>query len=273
MFRLRFSLLLLCCSCCVFTSCKNETQNQAKTENITPAASSNVIDYTCEVIDTLPHSATFYTQGLFLYGETMYEGTGQYAESKLVRYKKNKKMPDKIIELPKNNFGEGIAKVKDKLYQLTWLNQQCFVYDFHTLKLLDTLSYSGEGWGLTTDDSLLYMSDGSDVIRIVNPKNFNTIGNIKITLNAIPLRHLNEMELVDSLLYINIYGYDLIVIADKKTGSVVGKIDISPLRKMLVNNPTAEVSNGIAYDKEKKLFYITGKYWNKIFIVKFVPNP
>ncbi|HZI63656.1 MAG TPA: glutaminyl-peptide cyclotransferase, partial [Thermoanaerobaculia bacterium] len=32
----------------------------------------------------------------------------------------------------------------------------------------------------------------------------------------------------------------------------------------------AEVLNGIAYDPERKVFYLTGKRWPKLFEVRFV---
>jgi glutamine cyclotransferase len=61
---------------------------------------------------------------------------------------------------------------------------------------------------------------------------------------------------------------DLMIIANINTGKIVGEIDISILRQHLFDNPEQEVSNGIAFDKKNDVFYITGKNWNKIFIVK-----
>jgi glutamine cyclotransferase len=237
----------------------------------------NIIQYKIKIIDSIPHSTESYTQGFEIYQNKLFEGTGEYGKSKLYMYdltksnnkKNNLPLPIRTIELPQTYFGEGITILNDKIFQLTWLNQICIVYDLKTMKKEKELSYSGEGWGLANNDSLLLLSDGSATIRFINPSNFETISNLRITRNNNPVKFLNEIELVDDLLYANIYMQDLIVIADIKTGKVVGEIDISELRHHLFNNPAAEVSNGIAYDKNDKKFYLTGKNWNKIFIVVF----
>jgi glutamine cyclotransferase len=56
---------------------------------------------------------------------------------------------------------------------------------------------------------------------------------------------------------------DAIVVVNPATGAVEGIIDPSGLRKM-VKNTTAEVLNGIAYNK-KKLFFCNWKNWDKMF--------
>jgi glutamine cyclotransferase len=104
------------------------------------------------------------------------------------------------------------------------------------------------------------MSDGSANIKFINPTNFTTISNLKITQNGNSVRYINELELVnDTLLYANILMKDLVIIANISTGEVVGEIDISSLRKLLHNNPEQEVANGIAYNKKENIFYLTGK--------------
>jgi len=203
-----------------------------------------------------------------IYKNKLYEGTGLEGNSKLVKFDLKKWEIEKDIPLKSHYFGEGITILDDKIYQITWLNQTCLVYDLKTMKQINEFSYAGEGWGLTSNDSILFMSDGSSTIRLINPKNFTVISNINITKNNSPVRFINELELVDSLLFANVYGKDLIIIANINTGKIVGEIDISVLRPLVSDYKYSEVSNGIAYDKENKLFYLTGKHWNKIFIVK-----
>ena len=247
--------------------------NDANNEGIcnTPLRNNNTVKkYTVEIIDVLPHDTTFYTQGLVIHKGKLYEGTGLEGKSILAKFDlKNWKM-EKNIPLKNNYFGEGITVFDNKIFQLTWMNQICLVYDLQTLEQIDEFRYLGEGWGLTNNDSILFMSDGSSTVKLINPKNFKTISNINITRNNVPVRFINELELVDSLLYANIYMRDLIIIANINTGKVVGEIDISSLRPLVKESKFAEVSNGIAYCKERELFYLTGKFWNKIFIVKFV---
>ena len=258
-------------------SCKSKdnTATENLSANVTSSNTGNIKHfnqikkYYLDIIDTIPHNVNYYTQGFVWHNGFLYEGTGQEGLSALVKYNKNYSV-DKFINLETQYFGEGVTILSDKIYQITWLDQKCFVYDLKNLKKIKELSYSGEGWGLTNNDSLLIMSDGSADIRFINPENFTIVSNLRVKRNGNPVRFLNELELVDTLLYANIYMYDLIIIANINTGEVVGEVDISPLRKMLYNNPQKEVSNGIAYNKKEDYFYLTGKYWNKIFVVRFV---
>ena len=266
-------LTLVLISLFACNSKKSELKNDANPNNNTQQNNTekqNIIKkYIAEIIDTLPHNINYFTQGLVFHNGILYEGTGIEGESILVRYKKNKHSADKIVRLDDSVFGEGITVFNDKIYQLSWLNQTCFVYDLKTLNKEKELKYAGEGWGLTHNDSLLIMSDGSATIRFIEPDNFRVVRNMMIKMNGKAVGLINELELVDSLLYANIYMQDLIIIADINTGNVVGLIDISNLRRQLYNNPTQEVSNGIAYNKSEDVFYLTGKNWNKVFIVRF----
>ena len=258
-------ILLLLYAC---NSKTNEQNKQTQEQNYFAKQQNNIKNYTIEIIDTLPHNPSYYTQGLVYYNGVLYEGTGGEGQSILVKYKKDKYNVDKITKLENEIFGEGITIFNDKIYQISWLNQTCFVYDLKTLKKEKELIYAGEGWGLTNNDSFLIMSDGSANIRFIEPSNFRVVKNLMIKKNGAAVRFINELELVDTLLFANIYMKDLIIIASINTGDVIGEIDISKLRHQLYNNPTQEVSNGIAYDKKNNIFYLTGKNWNKMFVVK-----
>jgi len=272
--NLFLAFVLLCaCSSKNNDTIKNDTAKNKSQETNNPKThneKNTIKKYGVEIIDILPHDTTFYTQGLVIHNGKMYEGTGLEGKSKLVKIDLKSWEVEKSIPLKNHYFGEGVAVLDDKIYQLTWLNQTCLIYDLKTMEQINEFTYSGEGWGLTNNDSTLFMSDGSSIIRAINPKNFTTIANINITRNGVPVRFLNELELVDSLLYANIFMRDLIIIANINTGKIVGEIDISALRPLVSDYKHSEVSNGIAYDKETGLFYLTGKFWNKMFVVRFV---
>lgn len=262
----------------IFNACNNKNKtnsesyppktNKINNKSINP--SNNITIYELNIIDSISHNPNYYTQGLTFHNQTLYEGTGIEGASALIKYKKDKHSIDKIVSLKSDIFGEGITILNDKIYQISWLNQTCFVYDLHKFKQIKELTYAGEGWGLTNNDSTLIMSDGTANIKFIEPNNFRTIKNLQIvSQNNIPVSFINEIELInDTLLFANIYMRDIIIIANINTGKVVGEINISILRKYLHNNPEQEVANGIAYDKTKNLFYFTGKNWNKIFIVQ-----
>jgi glutamine cyclotransferase len=90
---------------------------------------------------------------------------------------------------PREFFGEGITILNDKIYQLTWREFTAFEYDLKDFKLLRELRYSGEGWGLTNDGTNLIMSDGTHVIRFVNPEDFKTVRTIVVNDEKGKARH------------------------------------------------------------------------------------
>jgi hypothetical protein len=116
--------------------------------------------------------------------------------------------PEKFAEnttFPKNYFAEGMTFLNDKIYQLTWRSRTAFVYDadFQTAQ---RNSLSGDGWGLTHDGTNLIMSDGTHIIRFVNPENFQTVRTITVFReNGQPLLNLNELEYVKGEIWANIW--------------------------------------------------------------------
>ena len=62
---------------------------------------------------------------------------------------------------------------------------------------------------------------------------------------------------------------DKIIKIDPKTGYIVEEINMSSLYPINKRTKTADCLNGIAYDKTKGLFYVTGKLWPKLFAVLF----
>lgn len=226
--------------------------------------------YECKIVKTYPHDKRDYTQGLFYENGIMYEGTGQYGESKLkkINFETGKLVAE--LSLEANYFGEGITPFKDKIIQLTWRSKTGFVYDKSTFKLLTTLKYSTQGWGITADNKRLIMSDGSQTIHFLDPEYFNELGKIEIYDHNGPVDSLNELEYVDGLVYANVYLSEEIIVFNPENGKVLKRIDC---RKIIPNGYQGEddnVLNGIAYDKDNDRFFITGKRWPSLFEVKFV---
>ncbi len=223
----------------------------------------------CKIINIYPHDKTSYTQGLFIDEGIMYEGTGQYGESKLrkLNYETGKLISE--LSLEANYFGEGITLFKDKIIQLTWRSNTGFVYDKKSFKLLTTLKYPTQGWGITSDGKKLIMSDGTQTIHFLDPEYFNEIGKIEVYDQNGPVDSLNELEYVNGLVYANIWQAEHIIVFDPANGKVLKRIDC---RKIIPNGYQGEhdnVLNGIAYDKENNRYFITGKRWPSLFEVKF----
>ena len=262
-----FSIITIVAS--LLVSCGGGNSSKSTTETTTQQTSVSSVEYDFRVVAKYPHSTTSYTQGLQYVDGVMWEGTGREGKSHLQRIDLATGKCDIVASLPKSDFGEGITHFGDHIYQLTWLSEKAYVYDLNG-KIIKTIPYEGEGWGITTDGTRLFMSDGTPVIRTINPETFATEGAISVMFNNIPLDLVNELEWAEGKIWANIYLSDAIVEIDPATGIVMGYVDLSPLRAMLKENPEAEALNGIAYNPTTKHFYVTGKDWNTLFEIEII---
>lgn len=226
--------------------------------------------YTYEVVASYPHLTSSYTQGLQFIDGTMWEGTGEYGNSKLQTIDLETGRADVIASLPRSEFGEGITVLGDKVYQLTWQNRTMHVYDRESGKRLRSIPYEGEGWGLTSDGERLYMSDGTSVIRVIDPQTFKRTGSISVLYEGKSVPYLNELEWIGGRIWANIYTLDQIIIIDPQTGSVEGLIDLTGILPEEDIYASTDVLNGIAYDAEGDRIFVTGKNWSRIFEIKII---
>ncbi len=253
-----------------------ETESGTKelTKNIRVFASTKPKIYTYKLIKTYPHDINAYTQGLEFFGDILYESTGQYGASSIrkVAYKSGEVL--KKLPLDKAYFGEGLTQINGKIIQLTWKKKLGFVYNSSDLTLEKSFKYtkSPEGWGLCTDGKWLYKTDGSQKLWRLDPNTFEEIDSKDIVTHNTYLSKVNELEYVNGLIYGNTYQFnkDVVVIIDPKTGIVQGVVDFSGLKKKVQQHNKLDVFNGIAYHPERKTFFVTGKYWDKLFEVEII---
>ncbi len=227
-------------------------------------------EYTYKIKHVYKHDVHAYTQGLFYHNGFLYEATGLKGESTVRKVKFETGEVLQSFAVPKNIFGEGIVLYNNKIIQLSWEAGRGFVYDLNTFKQLDEFSYSGEGWGICTDGTHLFMTNGSPEVKILEPLTYSQIGSFEVYDNKGPVRYLNELEYIDGYIYANIYQYEKIVKFDPKTGRVAAYIDLSHILPMNDYKPDTDVLNGIAYDKDNKRLFVTGKLWPKLFEIELV---
>ncbi len=223
-----------------------------------------------QLIAQYPHNPTFFTEGLEYKDSAIFESTGLNGKSKLVKYDLKTGKEFASINLDKKYFGEGVTLLNGKIFQLTYKEEKCLVYDAKTFKKINELNYKGEGWGMTNDGKQIIMSNGSNNLIYRNAITFTEENIVAIFDENGPLGNINELEFVDGFIYANIWYKNYIVKIDPKLGKVVAKFDFSNLIKQYVVGLSEEsVMNGIAYNPLNKSFYITGKYWPILFEVKF----
>ncbi|TYB79699.1 glutaminyl-peptide cyclotransferase [Bizionia myxarmorum] len=254
----------------VLASFKLNGESASISKNITILNNQTPKIYTYTIVNEYPHDQTSYTQGLEFHNGELYEGTGQYGGSKLrkVDYKTGEIL--KNINLSDEYFGEGISILNDKIYQLTWKKGTGFVYDVNTFEKIGSFKYgeSLEGWGICNDGTKLYKSDGTEKIWTLNPETLTEESYIQAYHNKGKVVELNELEWVDGKIYANRWNKNGVAIINPVNGAVEGVIDFTPLHNMVTKHPKLDVLNGIAYNKETKTFFVTGKYWDKLFEVE-----
>jgi glutaminyl-peptide cyclotransferase len=219
---------------------------------------------------SFPHDRDAYTQGLVWYQGKIYESTGEYGDSRLRRVDPSTGIVEAQRNLSSFHFGEGLTRVGAHLVQLTWRAGVGFIYDLESFDELERFSYEGEGWGLCYDGRRLVVSDGSDRLTFRDPSSFQILRTLRVTLESQPVYRLNELECVEGWIYANVFQTDTIVRFDPETGVVTAVIDASGLLSD-EEGVGVDVLNGIAYDEDNEVFFLTGKNWPKLFEVTFVP--
>ncbi|MET4083096.1 glutamine cyclotransferase [Pedobacter sp. UYP30] len=239
---------------------------------------SNIVpqEYGYEIIKTLPHDTSSYTEGLEYHDGYFYESAGETGHSSLRRVDVNTGKVVQIAKLDSIYFGEGITLIGNKILQLTYRSKVAFVYDKATFKKLQTIPYTvgKEGWGLYFDGAKILATEGSNNIFFLDKNTYQKTGGIEVYDNNGPIDNLNELEIVNGKIYVNVYTKNYFLIVDEKTGAVEGKVDLSGLLPdgyfktdyAIGNN----VLNGIAYDKAGKRLFVTGKKWPYVFQIKLV---
>lgn len=269
-----FGLLAAACS----GSTAGSGNNASKATNASPPRSGPPPVYGYEVVKAYPHDPQAFTQGLLFHDGFLYESTGGDGRSSIRKVEIETGKVLQKADLPKDNFGEGLALVGDKLYNLTWQDQICRVYNLADFKVEKEFNYQGEGWGLTTDGTNLFMTDSTHVVRVLNPETFRSNRMIAVMRDdGRPLMQLNELEFVKGEIWANIWHSEksdilgkanYIARIDPATGKIVGWIDLDGISPDDTRRDVENQLNGIAYDAAGDRIFVTGKNWKKLYEIK-----
>lgn len=252
----------------------NETSYEANA-NFMVASNVNPKELKYKIVNTYPHDSKAYTQGFEFYRDTLYEGTGNgegkgtgtrgISSLRKTNYKTGEVY--KTVPLGQEYFGEGITILNNKVYQLTWLNNEGYVYNADTFEKIKTFKYfkQMQGWGLTNDGKHIYMSEGSEKIYVLDPETLQEVDYINVYTKKSKIEALNELEWIDGKIWANVYGRDAIAVINPKNGAVEGIMNLSDLKTKITQHPDVDVLNGIAYNPKTKTVFVTGKNWDKTF--------
>jgi len=249
-------------------ACNNPENNNtpANTTTISPDAPKS-IGYS--ILKTYQHDTSSFTQGLVIYNGNLYEGTGEYGHSNLLKADLSSGKPEKKVPLDPKYFGEGITILRDTVYQLTWQEKVVFAYTLKDFKKVKEFRIETEGWGITTNGQELIVSDGTSNLYYYSPGTFQLLRTQSITEGGSLSYNLNELEYIEGYIYANQWQAPYILKIDPGSGNIIGKIDVTNIwNRVKAKDPVADVPNGIAYDTATKKIFITGKKWPELYEIQ-----
>ena len=229
------------------------------------------------ITNTLYHTPNTFCQGLIKYNNYLFESSGLFNKSFIQKYDlSNEKIIAKYYFKP-DIFAEGLTVLNNKLYCSSWKNPLIFEFDLD-LKLLSSkqLSEIEKVWGLTTDQNNFIITDGTNNIYIVDPNNLF----IKQTIETQQTK-LNAITYSNDTVYSNIWEINQIIQISLSDGNILKRWDLSnifipkPYISTYLDN--AFIIDDYSYDEyvlngitnyNDDSFLITGKYWNRIYMIK-----
>ncbi len=256
-----------------------------------------------DVVAEYPHDPQALTQGLIYTGGYFYESVGLDGQSSIrkVELKTGRVIQQHAVD--SRFLGEGLTEWRGQLIQLTpmgtrqnairsfvldnlhamgapverLLDRSGVRYDINSLEPKSTFGHNSEGWGLTHDDHQFIESDGTSMLRFLNPDTMKWQAQIAVVEAGKGIRWLNELEYINGEVYANIWQQDRIATIQLNSGQVTGWIDLSQLRSRMVPPPQdteglgaygKAVANGIAYDAAGARLFVTGKNWPRLFEIR-----
>ncbi len=243
---------------------------QAETAPLSSAKRHFAPVFKVRILKKYPHDPCAFTQGLIFANGFLYESTGLNGKSSLRQVELETGRVLKKYDLPSRYFAEGLTLWHGSLIQLTWTSGKGFVYNMRSFAIEREFSYSGQGWGLTSDGKSLIMSNGTEELIFLNPETLVRQRSLRVLDNGGPVCLLNELEYIKGKIFANVWQEDFIAMISPQTGEVTGWIDMSALRGELPPSSSAETLNGIAFDAEKDRIFVTGKLWPLLFEIKVI---
>eukprot|EP00884_Botryococcus_braunii_P017315 jgi/Botrbrau1/4267/Bobra.0390s0007.1 len=251
--------------------------------------------YHATVVQSYPHDPTAFTQGLEYdllcpqgpshpqtCTEVFWESTGMYGKSTVRLVNLTSGTVVRRKDLPPSDFGEGLVKWDNRLYQILWQTNKAYNYaadNFDDRREMATPLR--DGWGLTKDSQHIIISDGSDVLTWLDPTTLQKVRSVQVKDGMRSVRNLNELEYINGEVWANIWQTECIARINPDTGVVTGWILLLGLREKVLKESQdlgvtlpygMDVLNGIAYDATHDSIYITGKYWPRVYKIELDPG-
>jgi glutaminyl-peptide cyclotransferase len=191
------------------------------------------------------------------------ESTGGYGVSALSRYPLGARQAEQRAEVPAQFFAEGICRVGDIIWQLTWQERVALKWDAATLELIEQVPYNREGWGLCAADGYVVTSDGSSELVRRDPQTLQPQTVIHVRSAGARVQGLNDLAWSARTIWANVAGTDYLAGVDPDSGEVTDIVNARRARERHLGDPQA-IMNGIAALPAEGEFLLTGKGWRSI---------
>lgn len=272
--RLAFALIALSL---LATACGSDPTFSAADPTTTPDPELRTVSFpvtrsdrpmSVDILQTIPHDPTAFTQGLVWSEGQFFESTGRDTTLRRTDVATGDQL--QFLDLDDERFGEGLALVDDRLILLSYRAEVATVFDSETFAPVEEFTYEGEGWGLCYDGERLVMSNGTATLTFRDPNSFAVLGSVEVTLDGDPITQINELECVNGQVVANVWKSSALIVIEPSTGEVVGTIDASALVRDADQDDSNAVLNGIAFDPATETFWLTGKFWPTMYNVRIV---
>ena len=223
------------------------------------------------LVEARPHDPTAFTQGLVRFGDLLIETTGACCPGGTVESTVRKVDPRsgrvldrRVIPLPL--WAEGVTVFRGTAWHLTFYDGVAFSFSPTTLAPASRVTYPFQGWGLTVQGGRLLASDGTPRLRWLRTPDLRVTKSVVVRDAGRPVSGINELEMLGGVLWANVWPSEDIALIDPASGRVRAWLDLSSLRKRVQED--VDVLNGIARDPVTGHVAVTGKFWNRLFVIR-----
>ncbi len=221
---------------------------------------------TVNVLNTYPHDATAYAEGMEVSQGYLVESTGLYGSSSRRRVVAASGSIVAQVDLEPEIYASGITFHNGTGIQVTRSERIVVLFDVDDLREFDRFTIESEGWGVCADAETVFLSNGTSTLSKRDPMSFIETGSLTVTQDGAPIDKLAELECVGTQVWAVLWPTNQLVQIGPD-GAVTASADLSSLvpEGLSVEDALA----AIAYNEETGTFFVTGKRWPSVFEVSF----